>query len=183
MTRSALTPLTEIKPGLSNDGRQGTSPSSHTEQAPYTPESHASSNEAGARSSKNSSGDIQSGPYRAEHLNDHFYSPIELHQRHSHLERQQRPEEKTVESVFSPETDRAMSPKTLTSNEGRQLAEAERSQQEDDQIRMMLASTRRQEKPALERDHANHTTKKQTANHIDDRGRTFTTHGGQVAGC
>ena len=183
MTRSALTPLTEVKPSLSNGSRAESSSSSHPEQAPHTQQSHASSTGAGSFSPENTNGDVQPGPYHTQHPNDHFYSPIELHERHSHLERQQRPEERTVESVFSPETDRAMSPKTLNSNERRQLAEAERSQQEDDQIRMMLASNRREEEPELERNHAKPTTKKQTAKHIDDRGRTFTTHGGQVAGC
>ena len=154
---TSVTPLTEMKP-RHDTTPQNTNPTSSTGACICPP---------GTK-----------GSYHIENPNSRCYSPLELHRRHSHLQRPVSPSE-SVESVVSPENEAARSPKILSAAEKRELGEAERSQQEDDQIRMMMASEGRWKKAAEEREHDR---LKQAAHHINDRSRTFPTHGGQVSG-
>ena len=188
-------------PGWSTDRWSEVFVSSHTEQEPRMHETHVSSTPAcSCIDSNEPDRPLQpDGLYHTdasygkcypesewrlnEKHNDTLYSPFELYRRHAHLDRQQWPEQKTVESVLSPETDAAiMSPKTLTPNEKRGLLEAEQSQQEDDRIRMVLASDGLGEKRDLQRKYVGAGLDMQPARHIKDRGRTFTPHTLQFSG-
>jgi len=77
-----------------------------------------------------------------------FHSPLEFHRRHSLLSRAVSQEESAIESVSSPEPATAMSPKNLSAKEKAQLAELERSQQEDDAIRLAYESERGRDREA-----------------------------------
>ena len=85
--------------------------------------------------------DIITGSHEASSHNDPFHSQMAFYGRHAHLGRQSRPGEKLVQSVASPESAAAISsPKFLSETEKRDLAAMERSQRQDDEIRMDLQS-------------------------------------------
>lgn len=99
--------------------------------------------------------DIITGSHDASSHNDPFHSQMAFYGRHAHLSRQNRPGEKLVDSVASPESPANISsPKILSETETRELAAMEKSQQEDDEIRMDLQSRDRAESEGGDKQHA-----------------------------
>ena len=99
--------------------------------------------------------DVITGSHDAMSHNDPFHSQMAYHGRHAHLGRSNGPGEKLVESIASPESpDAFSSPKILSEAEKMELAAIQKSQQEDDQIRMDLQSSARKDSDAGDREHA-----------------------------
>jgi len=98
-------------------------------------------------------GDLKDASNHLDSQSEQFHSPLEFHQRHSCLSREDWSEKKAIGSVALPEPDNAMSPKKLSPKEKQELAEFERSQKQDDEIRLILACGRGEQSDDRRKNH------------------------------